>query len=341
MVVMNKSNRDKTPPHTFSCFADIRHLVDVELKAVDKALLQALDNSVPLIPQMGHYLMASGGKRMRPLVMLLTAKMCGDLNPERIISLGAVIELIHGATLLHDDVVDNSNLRRGHKTANATWDNKASVLVGDFLFARAFQLMVSHGSLEILEVLSNASARIVEGEVQQLSLVGHMDMTADIYMDIIKAKTAPLFASAAMVGGMVNKQSYENIQALKDYGQALGILFQLQDDVLDYKATPHTWGKDKGDDFREGKVTLPVILAYEKADECQKDFWHRVFVDQHQEPHDLEIAISHMHTHGVFHTIDAIMHHYSHKAQNALKNYKGLYHQALLALSSYCLDRKF
>lgn len=322
-------------------FADIRDLVADDLKAVNQALSQALQSTVSLIPQLGQYLIAAGGKRIRPLVMLLVSKMCGDQASERIISLAACLEFIHAATLLHDDVVDESPLRRGLQTANSLWGNKASVLVGDFLFARAFQLMVADKSLEVLRILSNASAQIVEGEVNQLEWIGNLEVTVKDYFKVIESKTAPLFKAAAMVGACVNNQSPQQIQSLGSYGHSLGIIFQLRDDVLDYQALTEVWGKEPGDDFREGKVTLPVILAYEKATPDEKVFWQRTLAERQQNPDDFATAVRYLQRHEVFQAIEALMKEYSCQAYQSLVGYQGPFYEALVSLSSYCLDRKF
>ncbi len=236
----------------------IRRLVTDDLHAVDAVLAQQLDSGITLIAELSQYIIHSGGKRIRPLLVLLCANACGYQGQQHI-DLAAIVELIHTATLLHDDVVDASDLRRGHETANAIWGNQASVLVGDFLFSRAFQMMVSIQDLRILKVLSNASNTIAEGEVMQLMNCHNPELTEEHYMEVIQAKTAALFAAATQVGAMISGQPTAVENALYEYGTRVGIAFQLIDDALDYSSSAEDLGKNIGDDLAEGKPTLPLI----------------------------------------------------------------------------------
>ncbi len=293
-VVAGATNLNKDEQEPLSL---LRSLVDEDLKRVNHTIVDKMQSPVALIPQLAGHIVAAGGKRLRPVLTLAAARLCG-YEGERHVSLAACVEFIHTATLLHDDVVDESDLRRGLKTANAVWGNKASVLVGDFLFSRAFQLMVADGSLKVLKILSDASADIAEGEVGQLMTANNTATGEGEYMDVIRAKTAVLFAAAAEVGAVVAERPEAEETALRDYGMSLGVAFQLVDDVLDYSAEQAALGKSIGDDFREGKVTLPVVLAFQRGDEEEKAFWRRCIEEVEQEDGDLERAQSLLAKHG-------------------------------------------
>ncbi|RYE04227.1 MAG: polyprenyl synthetase family protein [Sphingomonadales bacterium] len=247
-------------------------LVANDLNLVNSVILDRMQSSIPLIPELAGHLIAGGGKRMRPMLTLASAQLLG-YSGNRHHKLAASVEFIHTATLLHDDVVDSSDLRRGKRTANIIWGNPASVLVGDFLFSRSFELMVEDGSLKVLKILSNASAVIAEGEVNQLTAVRRLDISEERYLDIIGAKTAALFAAACRIAAVVAERGEGDEAALDAYGRNLGIAFQLVDDAIDYVSDAGTMGKDAGDDFREGKMTLPVILAYARGDDAARAFW--------------------------------------------------------------------
>jgi octaprenyl-diphosphate synthase len=263
-------------------------LVGDDLGLVNAAIVERMHSPVALIPELAGHIIAAGGKRLRPMLTLAAAKLCGYAG-RRHIKLSACVEFIHTATLLHDDVVDESNLRRGLASANALWGNKASVLVGDFLFSRAFELMVEDGSLRVLAILSRASSVIAEGEVLQLTTANDTDTNEDAYLDVVRAKTAALFAAAARIGAVVADRPKAEEDALESYGLNLGIAFQLIDDVLDYSARQEKLGKAIGDDFREGKITLPVILAYRRGDEEERAFWRRTLEDLEQQPGDADL----------------------------------------------------
>ncbi|MHA3915222.1 polyprenyl synthetase family protein [Halovulum sp. GXIMD14793] len=244
----------------------------------------------PRIPQVTAHLVDAGGKRLRPLLTLATARMCG-YDGDHHLRLAATVEFIHTATLLHDDVVDDSQQRRGRPTANLLWDNQSSVLVGDYLFSRSFQLMVETGNLRVLDILANASAVIAEGEVLQLSVAQNLSTTQDTYLKVIRGKTAALFAAACEVGGVISGADETHVTALRDYGDALGISFQMVDDLLDYSGATAQMGKNVGDDFRERKLTLPLILALEQADDEEHAFWHRTIEKGDQRDGDLDTAL--------------------------------------------------
>jgi octaprenyl-diphosphate synthase len=269
-------------------------LVGDDLTACNHTIVARMDSPVALIPQLAAHIVAAGGKRLRPLLTLAAARLCGysgQTGAQRHVELAACVEFIHTATLLHDDVVDESQLRRGLASANAVFGNKASVLVGDFLFARAFQLMVEDGSLDVLRILSKAAATIAEGEVLQLATQNDLTTSEERYLDVIKGKTAALFAAACQVGAVVADRPAVEEAALEEFGMKLGIAFQLVDDALDYAADQATLGKTVGDDFREGKVTLPVLIAYHAADPDGRAFWERTIEQSEQRDDDLEIAM--------------------------------------------------
>lgn len=267
-----------------------------DLQKVDALIIDRTHERVPLIPLITEHLIGSGGKRLRPVLTLLSAHWF-NYSGESHIKLAASVECIHTATLLHDDVIDQSALRRGRATANAEWGNKPSVLVGDYLLSLSFQLMVETRSLEILKILSTAAANITEGEVHQLEVSHDAQLSMDDYIDVITAKTAVLFAAATEVGGELAGATKEQKAALREFGMKLGIAFQMVDDTLDYAAKEASLGKEIGDDFREGKVTLPVILAYSDATDEEKSFWERCMTAGNQQPEDLEKAIHILQTH--------------------------------------------
>lgn len=270
-------------------------MVGNDFAACNRMIVARMDSPVALIPQLAAHIVAAGGKRLRPLLTLAAARLCGYPGPdggERHVALAACVEFIHTATLLHDDVVDESALRRGLASANAVFGNQASVLVGDFLFARAFQLMVADGSLRVLGILSGAAATIAEGEVLQLVTQNDLSTPEGRYLEVIKGKTAALFSAACQVGAVVAERPAAEEAALAEYGLNLGIAFQLVDDALDYAADQATLGKTVGDDFREGKITLPVLLAYAAGDTAAQSFWRRTIEASEQSGGDLERALA-------------------------------------------------
>lgn len=278
-------------PHALPfSFNDIRALIADDLTAVDQRILISVENRAPLIATLLDHILSSGGKRLRPMLTLLSAKAFDYIGNHHI-DLAASIEFIHTATLLHDDVVDGSHLRRGKPTANDVWGNKASILVGDFLLSQAFELMAGTGSIEVLNILAKTSATISEGEVLQLSNERNLAISQDTYIQIITAKTAALFATACEVGAVIAKRTPNEQLAISNYGLNLGIAFQIADDALDYSAQQAQLGKTVGDDFREGKVTLPIILALKDADEQESLFWHQAIVSGEQDPQALQVAL--------------------------------------------------
>ncbi len=259
-----------------------------DMRAVNEMILQRLSSDVPLIPRLAGHLIAAGGKRIRPMMTLAGAKIAG--GNKHAIGLATAVEFIHSATLLHDDVIDESSLRRGHDTANALWGNDASVLVGDFLFARAFELMVEAGNIKVLGQLANASAKITEGEIKQMAIAGRPDIPRDAYFDVITGKTAILFAAAAATGARLAGANDSDIEVMGEYGLNLGLAFQVMDDAMDYAVTASAMGKNSGDDFHGQKITLPVILAWEDGSIEDHAFWKRTIGDGNFEDSDLATA---------------------------------------------------
>jgi octaprenyl-diphosphate synthase len=266
-------------------------LVAADMNGVNAVILERMQSKVALIPELAGHLIAGGGKRMRPMLTLACANLLGYPGT-RHHKLAAAVEFIHTATLLHDDVVDGSGMRRGKRTANLIWGNPASVLVGDFLFSRAFELMVEDGSLKVLRILSHASAVIAEGEVEQLTAQRQVETDEEQYLTIISAKTAALFAAACRVAPVVAEADEDCELALESYGKNLGIAFQLTDDVIDYASDAATMGKGVGDDFRDGKMTLPVILAYSRGGDADRQFWRSAIAGGQVSDEDLARAIN-------------------------------------------------
>jgi len=326
-------NRDKLEP--------VQRLVAGDMEQVNRLIVAHLDSEVSLIPELAGHLVHAGGKRVRPMLTLIAAKLCG-YEGTRQHGLAAAVEFIHTATLLHDDVVDQSDLRRGDATANAVWGNKPSVLVGDFLFARAFQLMVLDGSIDVLRILSDASAIIAEGEVAQLITANDTETTEAAYMNVISAKTATLFAAAAELGAVVANRSDAEIAALRSYGENLGIVFQLVDDVLDYNARESDLGKHVGDDFKDGKITLPVVLAFERGNEEERTFWRRTLEDSDQTPEDFAKAIALMERHGTLAESMVRATGYADRTRKALTPFPNTPAKAaMLDLVDFCIERLY
>jgi len=276
----------------------LQESVAADMVRVDGLIRERMASEhAPRIPEVTAHLVDAGGKRLRPMLTLAAARLCG-YEGEHHIRLAATVEFIHTATLLHDDVVDESERRRGRPTANLLWDNKSSVLVGDYLFSRSFQLMVETGSLRVLDILANAAATIAEGEVLQLTAARNLATDEDVYLRVIRGKTAALFAAATEVGGVIAGARQGVVRGLRHYGDALGISFQIVDDLLDYGGVSQTIGKNVGDDFRERKLTLPVIKAVHRADKKERAFWERVIERGEQHDGDLEEALEILNRHG-------------------------------------------
>ncbi len=336
IVVELDGKRGKKPS-----FDELTAIVADDMKRVNQQILKRMESPVALIPQLAGHVISAGGKRLRPMLTLASAKLCG-YHGERHVTLATCIEFIHTATLLHDDVVDESQLRRGLETANSVWGNQASVLVGDFLFSRSFELMVEDGSVKVMGILSSAAARLAEGEVMQLLTSNDTETSETAYLDVIKAKTAQLFAAACRLGAVVADRPKTEEEALDAFGMNLGVAFQLIDDVLDYSAKQATLGKTVGDDFREGKITLPVILAYRRGDDEERIFWQKTLGELEQTDADLEHAIGLMAKHGALDDSVERARHYGAIARDSL----GIFpdseiKEAMISLIDFCIERPY
>jgi octaprenyl-diphosphate synthase len=321
--------------------AQLQALVRADMEDVNEFIRERMASDVPMIPELASHLINSGGKRLRPMLTIAASRLCGYKGSDHI-KLAASVEFLHTATLLHDDVVDESDLRRGQKTARMVWGNQASVLVGDFLLGRAFKLMVETRSLRSLEIIANAASVIAEGEVMQLAAAKDTGTTEDAYMRVISAKTAALFAAAAEVGAVIAERTSGEAAALESYGRNLGIAFQLVDDALDYGGRAATLGKNVGDDFRERKITLPVVLAVRRGDKDERAFWERTLKEGDQRDGDLERAQELMVSHGTIEDTIARASHYGAIAKDALAIFPDSpYRQALIDLVDFCISRTY
>ena len=341
IVALHRSRPTVPDSQGKDALSSLTFLVEEDMIAVNQLILQRMESNVPLIPKLAAHIIASGGKRLRPILVLATARLCG-YQGERHRKLAASIEFIHTATLLHDDVVDASDMRRGSPSANALYGNQASILVGDFLYGRSFQLMVEDGSIDVLRILSAASSVIAEGEVMQLSAINDCTTSEQTYLEIIRAKTAELFAAACRIGAVVASRPAAEEQALRTFGLNLGIAFQIIDDVLDYSSHQDQLGKTIGDDFREGKNTLPVILAMHRGNEAERAFWHRTMTEQKQREGDLAFAQDILRRHEALQDCVERARHYGAIAHDAL----GLFadspvKSALLDVVDFTINRKF
>ncbi|MEM7424535.1 MAG: polyprenyl synthetase family protein [Pseudomonadota bacterium] len=301
--------------------ASIQPLLDLtqdDMGRVNEEILSHASSYVDMIPELANHLINSGGKRLRPMVTVAASRMCGPCEGDAHVLLAAAVEFMHTATLLHDDVVDESDLRRGKPAARMIWGNQASVLVGDYLLGQAFKMMVRTGSLECLRILSNAASVIAEGEVMQLAAQKDITTTEDAYMKIIDAKTAALFSAAAEVGAAIAERPSEEQAALESFGRNLGVAFQLVDDALDYSGKQALLGKELGDDFREGKITLPIILSYRRGTDQEREFWKTKLQDGEQDDGDLDRAMSLIETYGAIEDTVERARHYGAIARDAL-----------------------
>ena len=336
-VVVNLQDERKRQPSLDALLT----LTKDDLKAVNAEIIARMHSPVALIPQLASHIVAAGGKRLRPMLTLASSRMCGYTG-DRHVALATCVEFIHTATLLHDDVVDESALRRGNQSANAIWGNQASVLVGDFLFSRSFELMVEDGSIDVLRILSNASSVIAEGEVMQLMTANDTETGEQAYLEVITAKTAKLFAAACQIGAVVSDRPKIEEDALSAYGLNLGIAFQLIDDVLDYSAVQADLGKTIGDDFSEGKITLPIILSFRRGNDDERVFWRRTLEDLDQHDGDLSHALELMTHHDALKDSVERARHYGAIARDALGVFaNGPEKSALLDLMDFCIERPY
>ena len=311
------------------------------MNSVNAVILDRMQSRIPLIPALAGHLIAGGGKRMRPMLTLAGAALCG-YEGSRHYKLAAAVEFIHTATLLHDDVVDGSELRRGKATANMVFGNPATVLVGDFLFTRSFELMVEDGSLKVLKILSNASSVISEGEVDQLTAQRQIETSEERYLGIIGAKTAALFAAATRIAAVVAEKGEAEERALEDYGRNLGIAFQLVDDAMDYDSESGEMGKGKGDDFREGKMTLPVILAYARGTEEEREFWRAAISGHRTSDADLAHAVELIGRHDTVSATRERARHFAQRAIDAIAGFPaGAARAAMAEAAEFAVYRRF
>ena len=272
-------------------YLDLKNSVEDKLVLVEEKINNKLTSEVDLVQKISDYHLKTGGKRLRALLTLGSSKLCGYLKGGRDINLAACIELIHGATLLHDDVIDNSDMRRGKKTINIIWGNQSSILTGDYLLSRCFEMMVEDGNLEVLKLLSSTSAKIAQGEILQLQHKGEIDMLEETYLKIIYSKTAALFSAATKVGAILSKKNNKEKEALEFYGKNLGLTFQIADDTLDYNSEINLFGKKVGNDFYEGKITLPIILLYQQTNYTEKKQLENIFKQNIRSADDLSVVL--------------------------------------------------
>ncbi len=333
-VVVPLEDRPKEPG-----IEDLVDLVSADMDRVNQTILSRTGSEVTMIPEVANHLISSGGKRLRPMLTLATAGLCGYPGDGHI-KLAASVEFMHTATLLHDDVVDQSDMRRGKLAARMLWGNEASVLVGDFLLGQAFKMMVEVGSLPCLDILSTAAAVIAEGEVMQLSAAKDTETTEDAYLAVIRAKTAALFAAAAEVGPILANRPKGEAAACRSYGTNLGVAFQLIDDALDYGGTSAKLGKNVGDDFREGKITLPVVLSFRRGSAVERDFWKRTLERGEINDGDLATALATMRKHRALEDTVERARHYGAMARDALELFPNSpWKKSLLSVVEFCVSR--
>lgn len=315
-------------------------LIGDELKQVEQQFKKDLASDVPLIRKVGEYVLASGGKRIRPALLLLSAKLC-EYRGDRHVPLASVIEFIHTATLLHDDVVDNANIRRGIASANTLWGNEASVLVGDFLFSKSFSLMVADGDLNVLRVLSGATTMIAEGEVLQLVCTSDLSLTEERYIEVVKCKTAVLISAACQAGAILGKVSPELEQDLSEFGMQLGIAFQLMDDVLDYAANQAEFGKSIGHDLEEGKITLPLIHTLQLCTDDERERIGEIVTAEELSDDDFQFVFDAVHRYGGIEFTVSRAREYTNRAKQALESFSSSpVKAALVELSDYVVTRQ-
>jgi len=320
----------------------LKNLVGNKLDEVSQRIKYKLASEINLIHKMTNYHVKSGGKRIRPLLTLASAKLCGYKNGNRDVNLAACIELIHNATLLHDDVLDNSNLRRGIKTANSVWGNQSSILVGDYLFSRCFEMMVEDGSQEILKLLSSTSSRIAQGEVLQLEHKGEVDLLEETYFNIINMKTAALFSAAARVGACLANKSKKEKDALESYGKNLGLAFQIADDALDYFSTKTVFGKEIGKDFYEGKTTMPLIIIFQRANSEERNFLKEIFKKKNRNENDFSKTLELINKYKAVHASFKRAEHFVNVSYNSLGIFQYSEEKEILQnLTEFSLNRSF
>ena len=320
-------------------FEEIRSSFEEQLKQVDNHIKIKLSSHVDLVGEMATHLMKTGGKRLRPLLTICSSEMFG-YKGNRHINLAACVELIHNATLLHDDVIDNSNSRRGFKTTNAIWGNKSSILAGDYLLSRCFEMMVDDGSEEVLKILSSVSSEIAQGEIMQLQFEKQVDMVEKNYLDIISAKTASLFGASMRVGGCINNRSKKEKEALESFGRNLGICFQITDDILDYFSREKIFGKKIGNDFKEGKITLPIILLFQKSNSAEREMLNKFFAQNERSEKDFDQTLNLIKKYQIINICKKRADYFSNVASDSLSIFeKNFIVEKLQELSFYIVNR--
>ena len=323
-------------------YFQLKDSVEDKLLLVEEKIKSKLISDVELVKKMTEYHLDTGGKRLRALLTLGSAKICGYSKGTRDINLAACVELIHAATLMHDDVIDNGSVRRGKKTLNSVWNNHSSVLIGDYLLSRCFEMMVEDGNIEVLKLLSSTSSKIAQGEVLQLQHQGEVDMLEETYLKIISAKTAELFAAATKVGAILSNTKSKEKEALEFYGRNLGLTFQIADDTLDYNSELKLFGKKIGQDFYEGKITLPIILLFQKADNEEKERLKEIFSKNVRSKDDLEYSLSLIKKYEIIKECYQKAEHYINLASNSLSVFSDSEEKNILEnLTSFSLTRNF
>ena len=323
-------------------YSELKNSVDEKLALVEEKIKLKLSSKVSLVDEMTNYHLRTGGKRLRALLTLGTAKICGYSKGSRDVNLAACVELIHAATLMHDDVIDNSEIRRGKKTINNIWGNQSSILVGDYLLSRCFEMMVEDGNLEILKLLSSTSAEISQGEVLQLQHKSEIDMLEETYLKIISAKTASLFAAATKVGSILTNKENKIKEALEFYGKNLGLTFQIADDILDYNSEIKFFGKKIGNDFYEGKITLPIILLYQKANNTEKVELKKLFEENKRDEEDLKKVLLMIKNYNIISACYTKAEYFINLASNSLSIFDDTKEKEILKnLTSFSLERTY
>ena len=323
-------------------YLDLKNSVEEKLVLVEEKIKNRLASEVDLVQKISNYHLKTGGKRLRALLTLGSSKLCGYLKGGRDINLAACVELIHGATLMHDDVIDNSDIRRGKKTTNLIWGNQSSILAGDYLLSRCFQMIVEDGNLEVLKLLSSTSAKIAQGEILQLQHKNEIDMLEETYLKIISSKTAVLFSAATKVGAILSEKSNKEKEALEFYGKNLGITFQIADDTLDYNSEVNSFGKKVGNDFFEGKITLPLILLFQQSNNSEKKQLEIIFKQDARSSNDLSIILDLISKYKTISQCYKKAEHFINLASNSLSVFKDTKEKKILEnLTTFSLERSF
>ena len=323
-------------------YFDLKNSVEEKLILVEEKIKNKLTSEVDLVQKISDYHIETGGKRLRALLTLGSSKLCGYLKGGRDINLAACVELIHGATLLHDDVIDNGDVRRGKKTTNVIWGNQSSILAGDYLLSRCFEMMVEDGNLEILKLLSSTSAKIAQGEILQLQHKGEVDMLEETYLKIISSKTAVLFSAATKVGAILAERNNKEKEALEFYGKNLGLTFQIADDTLDYNSNINLFGKNTGNDFYEGKITLPIILLFQQTNDSEKKQLENIFNKNIRSENDFSDVLKLISKYKIISKCYKKAEHFINLASNSLSIFKDTGEKKILEnLTSFSLERSF